>query len=254
MRETADALACETRGEMTATAEGPHGKKFGALARVLLIVGVLVAATLAIHLTPVRDWLGDVDRLRDRLHGLGTWVYPLSVIAIAILIACGIPRLLFCAVGGAIFGFWIGLLITQIGTVLGHYGMFLFMRWGGREWALGRWPKLRRLAELVENQGVMGVILLRQLPVHSALTNLCLGLSHLKHRQFLIGSAIGILPEAIPATLIGAGLVKASLKDSAGYIAIAAAAFALIWIVCTRAFKKIRNTAAGADLVKGIQD
>ena len=34
------------------------------------------------------------------------------------------------------------------------------------------------------------------------------------------------------ATLVGAGLVKASLLDSAGYLTLAAALVALIWIVC----------------------
>jgi len=240
--------------ENTPAAAAVDSAKPSALARLVLLAGLILAASLAIHLTPVRQWLGDVDRLRAALKDLGAWVYPLSIVTVAILIACGVPRLIFCAIGGAVFGFWVGLLVTQIGTLLGHYAMFLFMRWGGRDWALGRWPKLRRPAELVENQGVMGVILLRQLPVHAALTNLCLGLSHLKHRQFLIGSAIGILPEAIPATLIGAGLVKGSLQGSIGHIAIAAAAIAVIWIVCARALKKMRDTAAGTELVKGIQD
>jgi len=240
--------------ETTPAADAIASRKSGAIARAFIISGVLIAAMLAIHFTPVRAWLSDLDRLRDSLRGLGAWVYPVSVLAVALLVGCGVPRLLFCAIGGAVFGFWMGLLITQIGTLLGHYGAFLSMRWGGREWALCRWPKLERWARLVEDQGIAGVILVRQIPVHAMLTNLCLGLSHLKHRQFLIGTAIGILPEAIPATLVGAGLVKSSLKDSIGYIAIAAGAFAVIWIVCARAFGKMRGTAAGAELVKGMQD
>jgi uncharacterized membrane protein YdjX (TVP38/TMEM64 family) len=73
------------------------------------------------------------------------------------------------------------------------------------------------------------------------LINVSLGLSHVKHLHFLLGSAIGLLPEAVPATLVGAGLVKASLKDSAGYLSIAAAGVALLWIVCGYALREMRK-------------
>ena len=102
---------------------------------------------------------------------------------------------------------------------------------------------------MIHDHGVLGVILLRQVPTHSMLANLCLGLSHVKHRPFLIGTTIGLLPEAIPATLIGAGLVKASLKDSIGYLAIAAGVFAAIWIGCAYAIRPMRASRAGAEIV-----
>ena len=64
----------------------------------------------------------------------------------------------------------------------------------------------------------------------------------MRHRDFLIGTAIGLLPEAIPATLIGAGLMKASLKDSANYLGLAAGAFAIIWIGSGYALRRLRKT------------
>jgi uncharacterized membrane protein YdjX (TVP38/TMEM64 family) len=142
---------------------------------------------------------------------------------------------------GAALGFWLVLLITLLGTVLGHYAFFLFIRWGGREWVLHRWPKLRKWAQMIREQGVIGVILVRQIPAHSMLINLCLGLSHVKHRHFLLGTAIGVIPEAIPATLVGAGLVKASLKDSAGYLGVAAAAVAVLWITGSFVLRAMRK-------------
>jgi uncharacterized membrane protein YdjX (TVP38/TMEM64 family) len=213
----------------------------GTLLRAVLIAVVLVAAVLAVHLTPIGAWLANVQRLRTTLAGMGVWVYPLSALAVAVLVACGVPRLLFCAAGGMFFGFWLGLLIAQLGTLLGHYGVFLFVRWGGRDWVLHRWPRLRKWADLMHEQGVVGVILVRQLPAHAMLINVSLGLSHVKHRHFLLGSAIGLLPEAVPATLVGAGLVKASLKDSAGYLSIAAGGVALLWIVCGYALRELRK-------------
>src|SRR5262249_38116145 len=135
-----------------------------------------------------------------------------------------------CVAAGAVFGFRIGFLLATIGTVLGHYGVFLFVRWGGREWVLRRWPKLRKWAEMIQEQGIVGVFLVRMLPGHSIIANVCLALSHVNHRDFLIGTALGLVPEAVPATLVGAGLVKPSAIDSAGYLALAALAVAGVWI------------------------
>lgn len=216
-------------------------KKPGALGRVLLIGGLLMAAALVVHLTPIRAWLADAERVRATLTSLGLWVYPVSTFAVAILVACGIPRLLLCAAGGAAFGFWIGLLIVQAGTLLGHYVVFLCIRWAGRDWVLRKWPKLRKWAEIIHEQGIVGVFLVRQLPGHAMLANTCLGLSHVRHHHFLVGTLIGLLPEAIPATLIGAGLVKNSLMDSAGYLALAGAAVAVIWIGCGYVLRQMKN-------------
>ena len=219
----------------------------GALIRLLAIATVLVVAVLTVHLTPIRAWLADAQRVRETLAALGTWVYPVSIVGIAILVACGIPRLIFCVLSGMVFGFAWGLLIGEVGTLLGQYAVFLFIRWGGREWVLSRWPKVRKLAELMHAQGIVGVILARQLPVHSMLINVCLGLSHVKHRHYLIGTAIGLFPEAIPATLAGAGLVKTSLAHSASYLALATAVFAGIWIGCWYALRRLRGSVMRSD-------
>lgn len=223
-------------------------KDTGAIGRLLLMAAVLVGAALVVHLTPIRAWLADAERVRTTLTELGAWVYPVSILAVAMLVACGVPRLILCGVGGAVFGFWIGLLVTQIGSLMGHYVVFLFIRWAGRDWVLQRWPKLRKWAEMIHDQGIVGVFLVRQLPGHAMLANMCLGLSHVKHVDFLIGTLIGLLPEAIPATLIGAGLVKASLMDSAGYLVLAGVALAVIWIVCGYTIRSMRKEAASSEV------
>ena len=71
------------------------------------------------------------------------------------------------------------------------------------------------------------------------LINLCLGLSYVTQRDFLIGTALGLLPEAIPATLIGAGLT--SRRGSPTDLALAAAAFGVIWIAGGYAFRALRQ-------------
>src|SRR4051812_2031526 len=107
--------------------------------RVVVVSLALIAAVLLVHLTPVRAYLSDLDHLRERLLSLGSWVYPAAIAGTALLLACGAPRLPLHAAGGMVFGFAPGLALTMIGAIVGHYCVFVFARWGGREWALSRW-------------------------------------------------------------------------------------------------------------------
>jgi uncharacterized membrane protein YdjX (TVP38/TMEM64 family) len=125
--------------------------------------------------------------------------------------------------------------------LLGYYAAFCFIRWGGGDWVTHRRPRLRAIADTIQDQGIVGVVLARQIPLHGTLINLCLGLSRVKHRHFLIGSAIGLLPEAIPVALVGAGIVKSSIKESAGVLGLAVIAFVLLWIGSGYALRRLRN-------------
>ncbi len=226
--------------------------------RTVFFFLAFAAVLLGVYLSPIRTWLANTGRVHEVVQALGVWVYVVGVVGIALLVACGVPRLLLCMAAGATLGFWRGWVVGEVGTVLGYYGIFLFIRWGGGDWALHRWPKLRKWSELVEGQGLFAVILLRQVPIHGTITNLGLGLSRIKHRHFLLGTAIGVIPEAIPTTLVGAGLGQASANAIGAYLAIAAVAFALIWIGCAwgiRTLKRRRGIAIlAAEAVMGLAD
>jgi uncharacterized membrane protein YdjX (TVP38/TMEM64 family) len=209
--------------------------------RAILLVAFLVTTVLIVHLSPVRAILQDTARIRNVVQTLGPFAYPACLLASAILIGCGVPRLLLCAVASAVLGFGWGLVLTQGGAVLGYYTVFCFVRCVGRDWITHRNPRLCAIADTIQDQGIAGVVLARQIPIHGTLINLCLGLSRVKHRHFLIGTAIGLLPEAIPVALVGAGLVKSSLKESAGTLGLAALAFAILWVGSAYALRSLRR-------------
>jgi uncharacterized membrane protein YdjX (TVP38/TMEM64 family) len=215
------------------------------VARVLLLVTVLAAALAAVQLSPIRAWLHDTTRLRQILEGMGPWAYPLCLLASAILIGCGFPRLVVCGIASMVLGFGWGLFLTQGGALLGYYAAFCFIRRGGGDWVTHKRPRLRAVADTIQDQGVIGVVLARQIPIHGTLINLCMGLSRVKHRHFLIGTAIGLLPEAIPVALVGAGIVKSSLNERAGILGLAALAFGLLWIGSGYALRHLRNRRLG---------
>jgi len=174
----------------------------------LVVFAVLAAGLIAVSVSPLREHLKDVRALKEQIHEWGLWGPALYMAVVYLLVALGVPRLLFCPIGGLTFGFARGLLWTQIPTLLGYYTIFLFVRWGGRDWILHRWPKLARWKGAGSGPAMPMVILIRQLPISGLVTNLILGLSPIRHRDFLVGTVIGLLPEAIPFTLIASGLVK----------------------------------------------
>ena len=217
--------------------------------RIAVIGVVLVGLATAFYFSPIRPWLADTDAVRRKLAAMGWWAYPACVLGVAVMVGCGAPRLLFAAVGAMVLGLWWGLLLTQLGALIGYYGVFCFVRWGGGDWVVQRWPRVRRWAELLRGQGVLGVVLVRQIPIHGTLLNMCLGLSGVKHRHFLIGSAIGLIPEAVPVGLVGAGLARSSLKESAAYLALAFVVFVVVGVICARALRKWKQTREGAELI-----
>jgi uncharacterized membrane protein YdjX (TVP38/TMEM64 family) len=69
-----------------------------------------------------------------------------------------------------------------------------------------------------------------------------LGLSPVKHRDFLIGTAIGLFPEAIPFTMIGKGAKQGSIDKTAIYIVAALIVLALLWLLAKFCLKKKKHT------------
>ena len=196
----------------------------------LFMLAVVVAGVALAYFTPAREYLGNIQNVKFWLLSLG-WVGPAVWMGIVfVLVAAGMPRLLFCPISGLAFGFWHGLLWTQVATLAGSYALFLFVRWGGRDFVLRHWPRVGRLKEHFHGHSeVVLVFTVRQLPASGLIIDFLLGLSPVRHRHFLLGTALGILPEAIPFTLVASGMFKLTGQSTPLYIA---AAVGLLLLVC----------------------
>ena len=198
--------------------------------RIALLAGLILVLLGIVYLSPLRGYLGRLQDLRDTIRGFGLLAPVVLTLSIAVLVGIGFSRLVLCGIAGLVMGFWWGLLLAQLGTLLGNYALFLVARRGGGDWVRRYVAKRGRVASLIHEEGVVGVILARQLPVPGMLVNLVFGLLSIKHRDFLLGTLIGQLPEAIPCTLIGAGVLKASPAKSAGLIGLAVALAVIVWV------------------------
>ena len=194
---------------------------------LVLAAGILFAL---IYLSPLRHYLGQVRELNDQLRNLGWWGPFVFTLSVGILVAFGLPRLFFCVLAGMAFGFWQGLLWAQLGTLLGNYAVFSLARSSARNWARHYLATHDKLHGWLQHEGIAGVIVARQLPLPGLLINLACGLFSLRSRDFLIGTVLGQLPEAIPCTLIGAGVLQPSFKRSLGLISLGVGSAVLVWV------------------------
>lgn len=196
----------------------------------LVVFGALVVALLVVYFSPLRGYLGQVREIKGRLQGMGFAGPLIYMLCVFPLIAMGFPRLLFCPIGGMAFGFVHGLLWTQLPTLAGYYVIFLFVRWGGRDFVLRHWPKLARVKRIPRRHAVPAIILIRQMPISGLVINFLLGLSPVRHIDFILGTAVGLLPEAIPFTLVGSSAGKFDPHVGALYVVAAVAVLVIVWV------------------------
>ena len=212
----------------------------------LIMLAVMGAAFALVYFTPARKYLGNIQSIKYWLLSLG-WVGPAVWMGIVfVLVAAGMPRLLFCPIGGLAFGFWHGLLWTQVATLAGYYVLFLIVRWGGRDFVLRHWPRVGRLkGHFHGHSTALLVFAVRQLPISGLIINFFLGLSPIRHPAFLLGTAFGILPEAIPFTLVASGMFKLTGRNTPLYIA---AAVGVLLLVCAALWYFSRHSKLLAEL------
>jgi uncharacterized membrane protein YdjX (TVP38/TMEM64 family) len=215
--------------------------------KLLLLVALCAGAAVA-YFSPLRDTLSNWHEVGAYLSSQGIVGQLLFVVAVAVLCAIGMPRLLAYAISGWAYGLLWGLVLAQVGAMAGAYATFVFARWSGSEVMLRRWPGLQKFLNAVECRGIVSVLILRQIPVNSFFSNILIGLSTISHRDFLIGSFIGFLPEGIPAVLLGSGLPTGNL-DRIVQLSLAAA-FLLVFLVWLLRFFSSRSSEKKFDALR----
>jgi uncharacterized membrane protein YdjX (TVP38/TMEM64 family) len=126
--------------------------------------------------------------------------------------ACHVaPVSLFPVAGGVLFGFKGGLLINMAAILVGATGPFFISRWLGQHRfnrIFSRWHN-RDMAALLRNPSPWGLVVIRLVGLPPfVVTNYLVGLSHMRYRQFLWSTAVGVLPSLLVITLSSDSLWK----------------------------------------------
>lgn len=164
---------------------------------VLAILGAVIYAT-----TPLKDWLGKAGPVGQWFRSMGGAGVVLFAFGSMVLILAGVPRLLLCPLAGALYGFWLGLAVSLAATMASYYVGFLWIR-GRQKHGLDRPSLPSQLAFLAGDPGFSGVVIGRLAPAPGMLVTLALALSNVSTLSYVFGSAIGLIPEAVPAVLAG---------------------------------------------------
>ena len=175
------------------------GTERRAVLRATVLTVLLVGLTLAVLLVGVPD----PAQLRDDAAGVGA---PLLVLVYAGLCLLPVPRNVLSVAAGLLLGLRDGLLVALPGALLGAVVAFWIGRLLGRE-AVERFTGARaaRVDALLRRRGVTAVLVCRLLPVVPFVgVNYSAGLTAVRFRDYVLGTAVGIVPGAVAYVAVGA--------------------------------------------------
>lgn len=187
------------------------------------LVAALVLLGVAAWLLGVQDlhpWPMLIGHLRALQALASTHVLQAATLYVLIYIvvaACGLPLGPPMSItGGSLFGLWGGLLCAILGAGGGSLVLFLVARGTlGRALPGQRDGRLDKVRKLVARDGFWALLALRMAPVVPGwLINLAAGLTLMKLRPFLAGTAIGLLPATLVFASIGSGIESVLTRDT----------------------------------------
>ena len=166
---------------------------------------LLLLLTLAVGLTAI---LGspDVPAFKARVHETGAWGPVVYFAGYVVLSLVPSPKALLTVAGGVLFGFWAGAALALAAALVGAVLSFAFGRVLGRE-AVDRLTRgrLARVDELLSHHGLASVLVVRLIPVvpYTAI-NYAAGLTGVRLRHYVVGSALGMVPGSLAYAALGA--------------------------------------------------
>ena len=175
-----------------------------------VLLGALAILTALWHITPLSGW-ADAARVLTWAESFARVPGAPVVILLAYTPAAIVlfPRPLITLLAVAAFGPWHGFVYAFLGILIaamGTYALGLRLdRQAVRRIARGR---LNRLSQVMRRRGVLAMTALRLVPVAPfAVVNIVAGAIRIQPMHFLVGSALGILPGTLVATVFGDQLV-----------------------------------------------
>jgi phospholipase D1/2 len=216
----------------------------------VLIGAFLVASTLWRQAGGTS--LPDADQLAGWMapHRSAWYALPFVAVTFTALGLTLVPVIAMIAMTGVVFGPWLGPVYAMAGALTSASTGFALGRWAGRarvERLTGQ--RLRRVSHLLERNGTLAVFFLRKIPAPFMLTNIVIGASPVRYRDFLVGTLLGMTAIVIALAGFG-GQITEIVGDPGPRTAATLAAFicgplALAWFI-NRQLRR-RASRHGAD-------
>ena len=171
--------------------------------------GRLLGLVLAVLIASGLVWLllgGQLDAVQSAIASTGAWGPVVYVVLHVLLTLVPVSKNLLSGVAGALFGLAGGIAISWVASMLSALVGFAIARRLGRD-AVAEMtgPRLARVEEIMRHQGVAAVVVARLTPVLPfTIVNYGAGVSAVSLRDFLVGTAVGIVPGTVGYAALGA--------------------------------------------------
>lgn len=200
------------------------------IALLLTVLAVLVSLAAAWAWSPLKHWL-DVQRIVAALQLWGQSYGPVfGTLVITVALICAIPLSFLTVVTIVAFGPLQGFIITLISAVLAAaitfelgkaLGHDVVVRMGGE--------RVNTISSRLGKNGLLAVVAIRLVPIAPfAIVNMVTGTSHIRRRDMILGTAIGMTPGTLIMVLFIDQILAALLQPSGTTGALVALAIVLI--------------------------
>ena len=207
----------------------PHIKRTVITLLSVLLFALLLAA--AWRWTSLGEWL-HITELLDNLSELrGSWLAPVIVSVVYIIGGLFVfPVTLMIIATGVTFGAFYGFFYSLLGAELSAIVCYIIGEYLGHDTILRlshRW--VARVSRRMAEQGILATITLRIIPIAPfTVINLIAGASHIRFRDFVIGTLLGMAPGILALTVFSDQLVAAIQTPEATRIVILLALLVVI--------------------------
>ncbi len=201
------------------------------IAGVTALVLAVAALAAAWRWGPLQQWLS-IDTMAAAASAVqGEPSAPLWVLGVYVLASlAAMPITVLIVVTALVFGPAAGFGYALTGSLLASGVTFALGRALGRDTVRRlAGARLNELSRRLGNGGVLAVLVLRLVPVAPfTLVNLVAGATHLRARDFLLGTALGMIPGILAVTVFSDRLAVALWHPSAVTLGLLAGAVILI--------------------------
>ena len=212
-----------------------------------LVLGITLLCLIVLAavwtMTPLADF-ANVERLGPLFEQLtGTVWAPLLVAAVySVASLTMFPITVLLVLTAMTFEPIVAMLYAVFGTTLGAILTYGLGRWGGRRLVhrlMGH--RLKALSGRVGRQGIVAVLALRMTPIAPfTLINVLAGATHIRPWDFVIGTALGLLPSVIALTAVGESLWQLIAEPTVAKVGILVGVV-LGWLALSIALQRLVN-------------
>ena len=215
---------------------------------VWVLVGVIAMLTVGLIAWQSRPSheLPNLQDLTDVMapHRRAWYALPLVALTFSVLSLVLFPVLLLIAATGVAFGPWLGPIYAMVGSLTSaSVGFAIGRRLGRKRVERFGGRRVIKISHTLRRHGTLAVFFLRKIPAPFTLTNIIIGASHVRYRDFLAGTFLGMIALVIALAGFGYQLSSAFSDPTPRKLAIAVLCLAVpltaAWAISKRATRAV---------------